>query len=330
MWPRRCAPDCWSARENVRKIFNSCSVAGVAERFLYRLCKSDQREVFVLKGATLFLIWPGKLPRPTRDIDFLGYGSAQIGAVIESIRVVCSIEADDGILFDLAHISGEEIWEEAEYDGARVRVPASIDGARAQLQIDIGFGDAVDPAPVETKFPVMLKMESPRLRAYPPEVVIAEKLQAMVHLVIANSRMKDFFDIWILCHEQGFQMSRLRRAIAATFARRKTELPADRPALTDAYLKDKTKSGRIFATLAYPSEGWAMIKLPPDQQKLFVGADPAFIPVKGAWGLKGCTNVLLEKAKKTMVRSALAEAWQEASTKKAAASKKKKRSRAIQ
>jgi len=222
----------------------------VTERFLYRLGKSDQREVFVLKGATLFLIWQGKLPRPTRDIDFLGYGSAQIGAVIESIRAVCSIEADDGILFDLAHISGEEIREEAEYDGVRVRVPASLDGARAQIQIDIAFGDAVDPAPVETKFPVMLEMESPRLRAYPPEVVIAEKLQAMVHLGIANSRMKDFFDIWILCHEQGFQMSRLRRAIAATFARRKTELPADRPtALTDAYLKDKTKSGQWTAFL---------------------------------------------------------------------------------
>src|SRR5260370_6310303 len=99
----------------------------VVERFLYRLSGSKQRDQFVLKGATLFLIWQGKLPRPTRDIDFLGYGSAQIGAVTESIRAVCSIEADDGIVFDLAHISGEEIREEAEYDGDRVRAPASLD-----------------------------------------------------------------------------------------------------------------------------------------------------------------------------------------------------------
>jgi predicted nucleotidyltransferase component of viral defense system len=183
----------------------------VAERFLYRLGQSSQRERFVLKGATLFLIWQGKLPRPTRDVDLLGYGSAEIEKVIGAIREICSVKADDGIIFDLDKIAGEEIREEAEYDGVRVRVPASLDGAKAQLQIDIGFGDAVDPAPEETAVPVMLEMESPRLKAYPPEVVIAEKLQAMVHLGIANSRMKDFFDIWILSREQTFLMSRLRR-----------------------------------------------------------------------------------------------------------------------
>jgi predicted nucleotidyltransferase component of viral defense system len=223
----------------------------VAERFLFRLGKSDQREVFVLKGATLFLIWQGKLPRPTRDIDFLGYGSAQIKTVTESIRVVCSIEAADGIVFDLAGITGEEIREEAEYDGVRVRVPASLDGAKVQLQVDIGFGDAVDPAPEVTAFPVMLEMESPRLKTYPPEVVIAEKLQAMVQLGIANSRMKDFFDIWMLSREQSFTMSRLRRAVVATFARRKTQIPSERPtALTDAFLKEKGKAGQWTAFLS--------------------------------------------------------------------------------
>ena len=222
----------------------------VAERFLYRLGKSDQREAFVLKGATLFLIWRGKLPRPTKDVDLLGCGSTQIKSVAESIRQVCSVEADDGILFDLAAITAEEIREEAEYGGIRVRVPASLDGARAPLQIDIGFGDAVDPAPVETDFPTMLEMESPRIKAYPPEVVIAEKLQAMVHFGIANSRMKDFFDIWILSREQTFIMSRMRRAVAATFTRRKTPLPSEPPtALTDAFLKDKAKSDQWKAFL---------------------------------------------------------------------------------
>jgi predicted nucleotidyltransferase component of viral defense system len=214
----------------------------MAERFLYRLGKSDQREVFVLKGATLFLIWQGKLPRPTKDIDLLGYGSTQIKSVAESIRQICSVAADDGIVFDLGSITAEEIREETEYGGIRVRVTASLDGARAQIQIDIGFGDAVDPAPEETDFPVMLEMESPRLKTYPPEVVIAEKLQAMVHLGVANSRMKDFFDIWILSREQTFMMSRMRRAVEATFTRRKTPLPSERPtALTEAFLKDKAK-----------------------------------------------------------------------------------------
>jgi hypothetical protein len=133
----------------------------------------------------------------------------------------------------------------------RIRVLASLDGAKVQLQIDIGFGDAVDPAPEETTFPVMLEMESPRLKTYPPEVVIAEKLQAMVQLGIANSRMKDFFDIWMLSREQSFMMSRLRRAVVATFARRKTQIPTDRPtALTDAFLKEKAKAGQWTAFLS--------------------------------------------------------------------------------
>ena len=103
----------------------------VTERFLYRLSLSKQRDQFVLKGATLFLIWQGKLPRPTRDVDFLGYGSAEISSVSGAVREVCAFKADDGIVFDLAHITGEEIREEAEYDGVRVRVPTSLDGAKA-------------------------------------------------------------------------------------------------------------------------------------------------------------------------------------------------------
>ncbi len=214
----------------------------VAERFLYRLGRSAHRERFILKGATLFLIWQGKLPRPTRDVDFLGTGSAEVGNATKAIGEICSVEVNDGVVFDLKNIAGEEIREDAEYDGVRVRAPASLDRARVQLQIDVGFGDAVDPPPEELTFPVMLPLEAPMLKTYPPEVVIAEKLQAMVHLGIANSRMKDFFDIWILCRERTFTMSRLRRAIAATFARRKTELPLDRPtALSEAFLLDKGK-----------------------------------------------------------------------------------------
>jgi hypothetical protein len=234
----------------------------VAERFLYRLGESDQREVFVLKGATLFLVWQGKLLRPTRDIDLLGYGSVQVRSVVESIRQICSIKADDGIVFDLAGVTGEEIREDADYGGVRVHVPATLDGAKTQLQVDVGFGDAVDPAPEETAFPVMLEMESPRIKTYPPEVVIAEKLQAMVHLGIANSRMKDFFDIWMLSRVQTFLMSRLGRAVEATFARRKTPLPSERPsALTGAFLNDK---GKITQWKAFLSR----MQLPKDLAEL--------------------------------------------------------------
>lgn len=175
----------------------------VAERFLYRLGASKQRDQFVLKGATLFLIWKGELARPTRDLDLLGYGNPDIDRVVRTVREICSLQADDGIEFDLDGIRGEAIREDAEYDGIRVLVVATLDRARVTLQIDIGFGDVVDPAPVESRVPVMLDLPAPLLRAYPPEVVIAEKFEAMVTLGAANSRMKDFFDIWMLLREQS-------------------------------------------------------------------------------------------------------------------------------
>ena len=268
----------------------------VAERFLYRLGQSPQRDKFILKGATLFLIWAGKLPRPTRDLDFLGYGSAEIDKVVGAIREICSIKAEDGVVFDLEKIRGEKIREEADYDGVRIRVPAALDGARVQLQIDIGFGDGVDPAPEEMAFPVMLDMEAPKVKTYPAEVVIAEKFQAMVHLGIANSRMKDFFDIWILSREQTFQMSRLRRALEATFVRRKTALPAESPtALTDAFLKDKGKADqwkaflsrmqlpKDLAELDGVGEAIAAFLLPVvEAARLSSKADQAW-PPKGPW-----------------------------------------------
>ena len=235
----------------------------IAERFLYRLGESPQHDRFVLKGATLFLIWQGKLARPTRDVDFLGYGSPEIGEVTKSIRDICSVVAEDGISFDLDGIRAEEIRAAAEYDGVRVFVPASLDDARITLQIDIGFGDAVEPAPVDAELPVMLDLPAPKLRTYPPEVVIAEKFQAMVQLGTANSRMKDFFDIWILSREHSFLMSRLRGAIMATFERRKTEVPNGLPtALTDVFLKDaeKVKLWKAFLKRIQLSDDYARLE----------------------------------------------------------------------
>ena len=235
----------------------------IAERFLYRLGESPQHDRFVLKGATLFLIWQGKLVRPTRDVDFLGYGSPEIAEVTKSIRDICSVVAEDGIAFDLDGIRAEEIRAAAEYDGVRVFVPASLDDARITLQIDIGFGDAVEPAPVDAELPVMLDLPAPKLRTYPPEVVIAEKFQAMVQLGTANSRMKDFFDIWILSREHSFLMYRLRGAIVATFERRKTEVPNGLPtALTDVFLKDaeKVKLWKAFLKRIQLSDDYARLE----------------------------------------------------------------------
>src|SRR5579872_195034 len=154
----------------------------VGERFLFRLGQSKRREQFVLKGATLFLIWRGQLPRPTRDVDLLGYGSPQVEDVVALMKEICLLEVNDGIVFQSNAIQGEPIREDAEYHGVRAWVPASLDGARSKLQIDIGFGDAVSPEAEERVLPAILDLEAPRLKAYPPEVAIAEKLQAMVDL----------------------------------------------------------------------------------------------------------------------------------------------------
>src|ERR1035441_6424422 len=201
-----------------------------------------QKDGFVLKGAMLFLAWEGRLHRPTKDLDLLGFGSPDVEDVTHRIRDVCAVQADDGIVFDLAGIHGERIKEDAEYEGVRVRVPASLDGARVSMQIDVGFGDLVDPPPAELTFPVLLPLDAPVLWAYPPEAVIAEKFHAMVILGIANSLMKDFFDIWTLAQTHGFDIEMLAGSVRSTFERRRTPLPETVPmALTGEFLRSEER-----------------------------------------------------------------------------------------
>jgi hypothetical protein len=214
----------------------------ISERFLFRLGRSAHRDQFILKGAMMFVAWDGKLHRPTQDVDLLGYGSPEVGEVAQRIRAICAEPVDDGIVFDLEGIRSEKIREDAEYEGVRVRVPASLDGARVLLQIDIGFGDLVEPAPARLTFPVLLPLDPPIVRGYPPETVIAEKFQAMVMLGIGNSRMKDFFDIWTLARTHNFSLQSLGRSVRQTFERRRTPLPSTTPvALSEGFLLDENK-----------------------------------------------------------------------------------------
>jgi predicted nucleotidyltransferase component of viral defense system len=219
------------------------------ERFLYRLGASDQAEEFILKGAMLFVAWQGNLHRPTKDLDLLGFGDSAPGAVAQRIRSVASVWADDGIQFDPSTVEAEVIREDAEYEGVRVKLTASLDQACIRMQIDIGFGDAVDPAPVESVFPAILNhIDPPKLRMYPPEAVIAEKLQAMVVLDIRNSRMKDFYDLWYFARTASFDLGVLRRAVIATFKRRRTPMPFGLPfALTPDFHTDEGKQQQWLA-----------------------------------------------------------------------------------
>lgn len=196
----------------------------------------------VLKGAMLMATWFDDPHRPTRDVDFLGYVDPTPEAMLATFREICAIEVDDGIAFDIDALRVELIREELDYGGLRLRTTGQLAAARITIIIDIGFGDAIEPGIDEINFPVLLGLPEPRLRVYARETVIAEKFQAMVMLGLANSRMKDFYDVWILSRSYDFDEDRLSRAIAATFERRDTAIPLDEPmALTQTFATDVVK-----------------------------------------------------------------------------------------
>jgi len=213
------------------------------ERFLFRLSQSEHSQEFVLKGASLFYVWSAAPHRPTRDLDFLGYGPPEPAWLESVLAAVCStIVAEDGLVFLPESVSAERIREGTDYGGIRAKLVAQLGSARISLQIDVGFGDAIVPPPEMVVFPVLLEQPAPRLRACHRDTVVAEKLQIMVELGIANSRMKDFFDLRFLAATFDFQGPRLTQAIEATFRRRHTPLPADAPTgLTDEFVRDKAK-----------------------------------------------------------------------------------------
>lgn len=212
------------------------------ERLLYRLSMSPHRERFVLKGAMLLATWFDEPHRATRDVDLLGFGDPAHDALLGTFREIMAVEVNDGMNFDLEGLRIESIREEVQYGGSRLRTTAALAGARIPITVDIGFGDAVEPGLEDIDLPVLLDMPSPHLRAYPPETVIAEKFHAMVALGRANSRMKDYYDVWMLTNTFELEPERLRRAIVATFARRNTAVPSAVPdGLSNAFAEDPGK-----------------------------------------------------------------------------------------
>jgi predicted nucleotidyltransferase component of viral defense system len=227
----------------------------VHERLLYRLSRSSYADRFVLKGAMLLTTWLPETARGTRDLDLLGFGDAGEQRILGIFCEVLAIAAEDGVAFDLEALRAGLIREELEYGGVRLRMTATVSGARIAVVVDIGFGDAIEPGLETIDYPVLLDLPAPRLRAYARETVIAEKFQAMVALGRANSRMKDFYDIWMLSKTFPFTEDRLARAIAATFARRQTAIPIETPdALTSEFAKDPLKQ-RQWAAFAADLDG---------------------------------------------------------------------------
>jgi predicted nucleotidyltransferase component of viral defense system len=213
------------------------------ERLLYRLSKSQFADRFILKGATLLLLWLGEPIRPTKDVDLLGFGDTSAGALKQVFISLCAVEVpDDGLKFLADSIQIEPIRKDQAYGGMRVKLMAMLGNIRIPLQIDIGTGDAVVPPPEMLEYPPLLGFPPARIRAYRPETSIAEKTEAMVLLGRANSRMKDFFDIHQLAETRTFDGETLRQAIAATFERRGIEVPTERPlGLTGEFAENAQK-----------------------------------------------------------------------------------------
>jgi len=215
------------------------------ERFLYRLGRSRHRERFVLKGATLFAIW-GTAYRPTRDVDFTGYGSSDPEDVIGAFREICNTPDDvDQLVFDEATITAEPIRDGSEYDGLRIRIRARLGESNIPIQVDVGFGNAIVPGPEEKEYRTILGDPPPRILAYPPESVVAEKTHAMVILGQHNSRFKDFYDIYAMAGAFRFERTTLVQAVKATFDRRRTPVQAELPeALAAPFYSDESRTSQ--------------------------------------------------------------------------------------
>jgi len=219
------------------------------ERLLYRLARSDFADRFILKGAALLLLWLGEAIRPTKDVDLLGFGDTSTDALHQVFAALCAIDApEDGLNFLADSVRVRAIREAQEYGGMRVTLLAMLGNVRIPLQVDIGTGDAVVPPPTVLDFPGLLDLPRARLRAYRPETSIAEKTEAMVRLAMANSRMKDFFDILRLAQTRTFDGETMRGALTATFTRRQQPIPGEcPPALSAEFADDPQKRTQWMA-----------------------------------------------------------------------------------
>ena len=216
------------------------------ERLLYRLSISKSRDNFLLKGALLFDLWFDVPFRPTRDIDLLGFGVAEAAEVHATFEDFCHLQVDDGVVFDAQSIQVSEIRKEANYAGLRVTLLGLIDGARCPVQVDVGYGDAVTPAPELADYPVFFEeFGQPRLRVYPRYTVVAEKLEAIISLGMVNTRLKDYFDLWVILNKTDIDSLVLQQAVVATLSRRSTAVPQSLPmGLSDAFAQDAGKASQ--------------------------------------------------------------------------------------
>jgi len=235
-------------RENID--FDALLLRYFQERFLCRLAISEFSDSFVLKGGLLLICLKMPRSRPTKDIDFLAEQLKNDSAKLEYIfRNIAELPGDDGISFDSSSIILERIKEDADYEGIRVKIAATLGQAKKKLQIDVGFGDVITPKAKLMEFPTLLDKKSPKIKVYSTESIISEKFEAMVKLAMVNSRMKDFYDVYSLSITHDFQGDRLKKAIESTFQRRKTSIPKEPLVFQPQFYHDKGRQQQWTAFL---------------------------------------------------------------------------------
>ncbi|CCD09715.1 TPA: nucleotidyl transferase AbiEii/AbiGii toxin family protein [Legionella pneumophila] len=213
------------------------------ERLLYRIGISEYASQFLLKGALLFNLWYDMPHRPTKDIDLLGFGDNDLAYIQKTFREICSLSADDGMNFLSKSVEVSTIKKDGGYTGARVELFGELAKAKIKIQVDIGYGDAVTPGPIDANYPVLLSdLPAPQIRTYPVYTVIAEKLHAIALLGMANSRLKDYLDLYVLLTQEQLDNQVLAQAIHATFIRRGMTVPEVLPVgLSDEFANDPTR-----------------------------------------------------------------------------------------
>lgn len=211
------------------QVFDVVLVAFGLERLVYRLSVSDYRDRFVLKGGMLVTLWTADTGRFTRDIDFLAFGSDEEAALKEAFSTILAIDGGDGLIYDAANLTAAPIREDQVYGGMRLRTTAYLGTTQIPITVDLGFGDALGDPKYQIDYASLLDFPTASIRAYSPATVIAEKFQAVVALGIANSRMKDFYDLWTLPKAVQIDSQELANTIRGTFSRRETAIPTTCP-----------------------------------------------------------------------------------------------------
>ena len=225
------------ARENEDDFQRVITRYGI-ERLLFRLSQTEAEGAYILKGAMLFATWPENAFRPTGDLDLLGNCNPDPAAIQNTFQEICRVDLpEDGIIFDPASVTVEAVREAEKYQGATLRLTGTLGTAVITVLVDIGFGDWVYPPPERQEYPSLLPdLPAPRVFMYPPETVVAEKFEALIRFAEANSRIKDFYDLWITSRTFPFEMSILVEAVLGTMHRRETAIPVEMPVgLTEVF-----------------------------------------------------------------------------------------------